>query len=437
MEGYHHNSNDPEHPLTVFLSMLGSKESKRQYPQRLKVFFRFLKLEGNDIWEQSLMFIQRFKKKSLNEEEDHELERQLILFANHQKARIEKEGLSPSTIPNYFKAVKLFCQSSHLSNKVEWKLVSKALPRGFNAAEDRAPTLEEIQKVLKYPDKRIKPLVLILVSSGIRIGAFETLRWKHIVPIASTNNEVARIMVYPGDREQYYSFLTPEAYSAVKDWMNYRSQCGEVITKESYVMRDVWEKGDDKGAANPTVLSQPAITRLLNRAWQAEKVRPRLQKGEKRHEFKTAHGFRKYFKTQAEQARIPSIKIEVLMGHSLGVSDSYVKFTEQQMLEDYLKIIDFLTIDQNLVLVSNGLQKQAEYMERKMREIEEKHELELKKIHEEHTSNYEWIFKEALANARGVIRLDKELKEQEMTIQELKNTIVSLSKSSVKSDNTI
>jgi integrase len=417
--------------------MLGSKESKRQYPQRLQVFFKFLEIEGDDIWQQSLMFISRFKKKSLNEEEDHELEKQLILFINHQKEKIEKGGISPNTIPNYLKAAKLFCQSCHLANKVEWKLVSKTLPRVSNSAEDRAPTLEEIQKLLRYPDKRIKPLVLILVSSGIRIGAFETLKWKHITPIPSTNNEVAKILVYPGDREQYYSFLTPEAYSALKDWMDYRAQCGEVITKDSYVMRNIWEKGDDEGASNPKILSQPAITRLLNRAWQAEKVRPRLQKGEKRHEFKTAHGFRKYFKTQAEQARIPSIKIEMLMGHRLGVSDSYAKFTEEQMLEDYLKIVDFLTIDQNLVLVSNGLQKQAEYLEKKMSAMEERHKLELKKIHEEYTSHHEWIFKEALANARGVIQLDKEIKEQEKTIRELKNTILSLSKSSITSENAV
>jgi integrase len=427
MEGRIQDRNDPEHPLSVFLSMLRSKESRRQYPQRLQVFFKFLKLEGEDIWEQSLIFINRFKKKSIYEEEDHELERQLILFANHQKKRIETEGLSPSTIPNYFKAVKLFCQSSHLSNKVEWKLVSKALPRGLNAAEDRAPTLAEIQKLLRYPDKRIRPLVLTLVSSGIRIGAFETLRWKHITPISFINWEIAKIVVYPGDREQYYSFLTPEAYSAVKDWMNYRSECGEIITKDSYVMRDIWEKGDDKGAANPNLLNQPAITRLLNRAWQAEKVRPQLQKGEKRHEFKTAHGFRKYFKTQAEQARIPSIKVELLMGHSLGVSDSYAKFTEEQMLQDYLKIIDFLTIDQNLVLVTSGLQKQAQHMERKMKEMEERHEHEIRKMQEQNSSQLEWISKEALANARGVIQLDKEVKEQEKTIQELKTFISSLS----------
>ena len=127
--------------------------------------------------------------------------------------------------------------------------------------------------------------------------------------------------------------------------------------------------------------------------------------------------------------------MELLLGHSLGVSDSYAKFTEEQMLEDYLKTIDFLTIDQNAVLVSKSIKKQSEYMGRKMKEMEERHELDIKKLHEEHTSQLDWISKEALANARGVLSLDKELKEQEKTIQELKNIISSLTNASITSNN--
>ena len=48
-----------------------------------------------------------------------------------------------------------------------------------------------------------------------------------------------KILVYRGDREQYYSFLTPEAYTSVDEWMKYRLECGDKITKESYVMRDI------------------------------------------------------------------------------------------------------------------------------------------------------------------------------------------------------
>jgi hypothetical protein len=39
-----------------------------------------------------------------------------------------------------------------------------------------------------------------------------------------------------------------------------------------------------------------------------------------------------------------SINIEILMGHSTGISDPYHRATEDELLEDYLKAVDFLTI---------------------------------------------------------------------------------------------
>jgi hypothetical protein len=39
-----------------------------------------------------------------------------------------------------------------------------------------------------------------------------------------------------------------------------------------------------------------------------------------------------------------SMNIQVLMGHSTGISDSYYRATSSELLEDYLKAIDYLTI---------------------------------------------------------------------------------------------
>ncbi len=366
--------------------MLRSSESRRQYPGRLQVFFNFLKLEGN-IEQQAESFIEQFKN-----QDAEKLERQLIMFAGYQKKRVERKEISPSTVPNYFKAVKLFCESNHIGRNVVWKLVSKTMPRGFHAADDRAPTLEEIQKLIEFPDRRIKPLVSTLVSSGIRIGAFETLKWKHIVPVFDKDtNEImaAKITVYPGDREQYYSFLTPEAYDNLKEWMDYRSACGENITGESIVMRDIWQNDDKYGISKPTALNSFAITRLLNRAWQSQKIRPKLENGSKRHEFKTAHGFRKYFKTQMEQARVPSIKVELLLGHSLGVTDSYARFSEEQMLQDYLIGAEYVTINQTVVLVNKSLKKQEEIIQKSLEEMEEKQKIELAAIQSKYYQSLE------------------------------------------------
>jgi hypothetical protein len=42
-----------------------------------------------------------------------------------------------------------------------------------------------------------------------------------------------------------------------------------------------------------------------------------------------------------------SINVEIIMGHTIGVSDSYYKPTDIEILEDYLKTIDVLTIDKD------------------------------------------------------------------------------------------
>ena len=72
--------------------------------------------------------------------------------------------------------------------------------------------------------------------------------------------------------------------------------------------------------------------------------------GAKRHEWKAAHGFRKFYKSRAEQVMKP-INVELTMGNDIGVSASYYKPTEHEMLEDYLKAVDILTIcNDNAVL---------------------------------------------------------------------------------------
>ena len=41
--------------------------------------------------------------------------------------------------------------------------------------------LEEIRKIVEYPDRRIKPIVYTMASSGIRLGAWNYLKWNHMI----------------------------------------------------------------------------------------------------------------------------------------------------------------------------------------------------------------------------------------------------------------
>jgi hypothetical protein len=254
---------------------------------------------------------------------------------------------------------------------LNWDKIRRGMPRGKVVANDRAPTIDEIQKLIKYPDRRIKPIVFAMVSSGIRIGAWEYLQWRHVTPIKNEKDEIiaAKLLVYAGDVEEYYSFITPEAYKSLKDWMDFRASYGEKITGESWVMRDIWQTTNITYGANlglatcPKKLKSSGIKRLLERALWEEGLRKPLPEGERRHEWKAAHGFRKFYKSHAEQMMKP-INVEITMGHDIGLSGSYYRPTERDVLQDYLKAVDLLTLDTDRVL----LQRQVAELSEKSKE---------------------------------------------------------------------
>ena len=62
-------------------------------------------------------------------------------------------------------------------------------------------------------------------------------------------------------------------------------------------------------------LQSVAIKRIIDRALRIQGIRCNLKEGQKRHEFKAVHGFRKFFKTHSEQIMKP-INVEILMGQS-------------------------------------------------------------------------------------------------------------------------
>ncbi len=53
----------------------------------------------------------------------------------------------------------------------------RRLPRGRRYADDRVHKLQEIRKMTEYPDRRIKPIVYIMASSGILVGAWNFFQW--------------------------------------------------------------------------------------------------------------------------------------------------------------------------------------------------------------------------------------------------------------------
>jgi len=358
---------------SLFVYAIRTQITRDYYLRRLRSFFDFIELLPNAKIE---LRCNKFATLAIK---DHNWTfSKIIGFLQFQKERVQREEITAATLYNFVKALKLFCEMSDVP--VSWKKITRGLPKVRSFANDRAPTIEEIRKMTEYPDRRMKAIVFTMASSGIRLGAWDYLRWKDIEPVSKDGRVVAaKLTVYSGEEEEYFSFITPEAFSELEKWISYRRESGEVIDKNTWVMRQLWntKEGYYHGVVtDPVKLKSSGIKRLIERSLWTQGIRKKSDIKRKRYEFQTDHGFRKWFKTRCEIAGMKSINIEKLMGHSVGISDSYYRATESELLEDYVKAIDLLTINEE-----NRLRKKVKILEIEKSRLDQL-ELTIKKLEE-------------------------------------------------------
>jgi hypothetical protein len=342
----------------LFLYAMKSPITRDKYQRRLSSFFRFAGVQGVSLEENALSFIDRAAESSWAFST-------VLAFLEAQKARVNNGEISGATVRNYVKAIKLFCEMADIP--IPWKKLTRGLPRGKSFSDDRIPSMEEIKRLMEYPDRRIKGIVCTMTSSGIRLGAWDYLRWGNIHPIEMDGKVVAaQIIVYAGEPEQYFSYISEEAWQELNKWIKYRELSGEKITEDSWLMRDLWDTRVAQGrglVSRPKKLASLGVKRLIERAIWAQGLRTKLAPGKKRHPFQANHFMRKWMKTRCEIGGMKPINVETLLSHSLGVSNSYWRRTPSEILDDYLKVQDFL-----LLGTEHKLQQQVLELQEKNRD---------------------------------------------------------------------
>jgi integrase len=277
---------------------------------------------------------------SMANESHSNTEKKIIAFAFILKGRYEKGEIAAGTVHNCVKCVRLLLEMNDIY--LNWKKISRILPKVRRYALDRIPTTEEIREILDASDIRSKALTLLLVSSGIREGAIEMLRVGDYSHIKKEGETVAgRLVVYAGDPEQYAAFITYEACTALDKYLEFRKEHDENVDNSSPLFRDAFDPiitTHHTSGKIPKEMTAHSIRQHYNRLLRSIGIR---KERKRRHEF-SVHGFRKYFKTRAEQSGMKPINVEILMGHSVGISDSYYRPTENELLQDYLKATDAL-----------------------------------------------------------------------------------------------
>ena len=170
-------NSDSTDPWTLYLYAMKSPATKEKYLLRLAKFLDFLYPTHTKMTLEDKARI--FANGAQND--NIWAFNGVLKFIQSLKDRADRKEITGGTIRNYVKSIKLFCQMADIP--IAWDKITRGLPKGKRYADDRAPTLEEIRRLCNYPDRRIKSIVYTMVSSGIRVGAWDYLRWGNIRPV--------------------------------------------------------------------------------------------------------------------------------------------------------------------------------------------------------------------------------------------------------------
>jgi integrase len=350
------NNNDKNEILyRNFINALKSKTTKEDYTRRLKYFLEFLGyLDG-----QYSAMVDPNKDKKMIEADI----KSFLVFLR------EKKGLSYLSATQYLNALKKFYYVNS-DFEFKWPLIKMYLGNDDDdveeggEVEDRPYTREEIKTMLKTAtDPRVKIIILLMSSSGMRHGAIPLLRLKDLTKIEKYT--LYQITVYQKSRKyNYKTFCTPECAAIIDSYLNYRKHAGEILKDSSPLLREQFNSLDKFKVSNPKPIGISLVRYLVNEVlikYSALRQKIPYDYQNKRREQKNptmlTHSFRKFFDTEARKAGAYPDFVELLMGHKLpGVRSHYFKPDPKVLLEGtndckgYRHAINDLTIDESHIL---------------------------------------------------------------------------------------
>jgi integrase len=266
-----------------------------------------------------------------------------------------KKTKSYAAIHNYVSAITAFYKINDIMLNVN--KISRFMPEQRKSNKDRSYKHEEILKLLEFADERMRVVILLLASTGMRIGAIPSLRLSNLEKIEiEIETSIYKITVYENDKEEYFTYCTPECSKAIDEYLGMRSRYGEKINNNNntLLIREQFDIRDPFAISRPVkIISKTLETKLVELAIRSGiRKKQILEENEKylgssfRKDVALCHGFRKFFTTQLVNSKLnPEIR-EMLLGHKIGLASCYYKPTEDDFLIEYQKAINNLTINE-------------------------------------------------------------------------------------------
>lgn len=284
-----------------------------------------------------------------------------------------KKTKSYGAIHNYVSAIIAFYKINDIVLNVS--KIKRFMPEQRKSNKDRGYTREEILKLLEFADERMRTVILILASTGMRIGAIPSLTLSNLETIEIENSgiKIYKITVYENHHEEHFTYCTPECAKAVDEYLEMRKRYGKKLTQNCFLIREQFDIRDpfaiSKCQMTVAITLQNKIIDLgirsgIRKRHSLEEDK-KHQGGSIRKEVPIAHGFRKFFTTQLVNSKLnPEIR-EMLLGHTIGLASAYYKPSDDDFLIEYQKAINSLTISE-----VNKLKMQVKKLEIEKSELE-------------------------------------------------------------------
>lgn len=240
------------------------------------------------------------------------------------------KGWSPSTKIQFVACLKRFLIVNEV--EIDWKKIT--LPKKRRVVGDKAPNKHELRRILMYAPSWLKTTILVLATSGLRVGSLIRLNLKHVDLDYDKTERIALVEVPPEATKAkigYYTFMGPEAVDSLKNHLATREKKGEELTEESPLIK-------------PPISPRPTYQTIVH-CYIRTLRKAGLTKKSSRYFVLHLHTLRKFFRTNLE-AILTKSQIERLMGHvsTEYLDGSYFRPLEREMLENYRRALPNLTI---------------------------------------------------------------------------------------------
>ena len=259
-----------------------------------------------------------------------------------------KADHSSAAVSTYVAAINKFYSMNDVT--LNWKKINSYQGERIKVAEDRPYTHSEIQTLIQNTTLRNRSIILLMSSAGLRLGALPFLRIRDLEPLDKYN--IYKINAYAKSvKSRYFTFCSPECRREIEFYLDYRRRWAERITDDSPLFRADY---NIQSMIDARPLSSDGIRALMSDLLIRSGLRKLHTEGKvKRSHIMANHGFRKFFETNAFKAGMDPMYIRRLMGQRSGLEDSYLKLSEEDLLEGdsrhigYIGILDQLTIDES------------------------------------------------------------------------------------------